>query len=122
MNTDPIWQHSQADPNGKLVLLAIAHTANSYGEASLHVRTIMKMTGLSRRGVQRVLRRLEDIGELGSVLGESGSAASLFTISVPKRQKPERADETPAPAGRRVSLAPPVPLSTVRALPNGRAG
>jgi hypothetical protein len=116
MNTHHILRNSQADPNGKLVLVAINCRANDHGEASIHVRELMRLTSLSRRGVQRILRRLEDIGELAIVPGGSGDAPSLYVVLVSQRQRQGRADETPAPAGRRASLAPLASLDNTKAL------
>lgn len=114
--TRRILRYSQADTNGRIVLIAIADAAGEHDEASLHVRQIMRMTALSRRGVQRILRRLEDIGELATVPGESGDAPSLYVVLVSEKQKQGRAEETPAPAGRRASLAPLAPLDNTAAL------
>jgi hypothetical protein len=63
--TSWVWDHSQADGAGLLVMLAIADAANKEGAASMQsVPTIAKMTHTSPRHVARCIAALLDMGEL----------------------------------------------------------
>lgn len=48
----------------KLILVALAAQSDSAGHANISIRDLMRMTGISERGVQVCLRDLEDAGWL----------------------------------------------------------
>jgi DNA-binding transcriptional ArsR family regulator len=68
------WKQSQAGPR-KLVLLALADSANDQGECSPAVRCLAHRCGMSDRNVQRHLRELERSGliAIGEQQGPSGT-------------------------------------------------
>ncbi len=60
-----VWDHSKTRGNDRLVLLAIADSADHDGtNAFPAIETLMRKTGLSRRSVQRSIRNTEQRGEL----------------------------------------------------------
>lgn len=60
-----VWEHSQAKPMQRLVLLAIADCANDSGaDAYPATATLARKTGLSERGVRGAVTDLVEIGEL----------------------------------------------------------
>jgi hypothetical protein len=74
------------------VLLAIAYHAEEDGTGAYPaVATLMKMTNLSRRGVQYALRELEDAGELVTLPQRSPRGTNLFRITL----STEGADRAP---------------------------
>lgn len=67
-----VWDHSRAKGAERLVLLAIADCANAAGyDAWPSMTELCRKTRLSERGVQKAIRRLEEMGEL-SVLANAG--------------------------------------------------
>lgn len=63
--TSWVWDHSQAEGNARLVLLAIADGANKQGRRSCQsAKTIGDMCRLSSRSVQRHIALLLESGEL----------------------------------------------------------
>ncbi len=63
--TSWVWDHSQAEGNARLVLLAIADGANKQGGRSCQsAKTIGEMCRLSSRSVQRHIALLLESGEL----------------------------------------------------------
>lgn len=59
-----VWETSCAKEGDLLVLLAIADSANDGGEAWPSIETLAAKARLNRRHVFRILKRLEDMGEL----------------------------------------------------------
>lgn len=60
-----VWEHSQAKPVHRLVLLAIADCANDTGaDAYPATATLARKTGLSERGVRGAVAELVELGEL----------------------------------------------------------
>lgn len=67
-----VWEHSRAEGNARLVLLAIADAANREGERSFQsAETIAQMCRISARSVRRHVAVLQDLGEL-EVEGRQG--------------------------------------------------
>jgi len=69
-----VWQHSRADGNVRLVLLAIADSANDDGlDAWPSMNRLCQKTRLSERTVRRCVRELEQLGELRCLGGRRGA-------------------------------------------------
>lgn len=80
-----VWENSSASGNDRLVLLAIADSAEHDGSnAWPSVRTIAKKCLLSERTVQRAIRSLVSAGEL---IVEEQEGGSRFT---PGNRRPNR--------------------------------
>jgi hypothetical protein len=79
--TTRVWKKSKATGNDKLVLLAIADTAWEDGtNAFPSVGHIAHKTGLDKRTVKRIVKKLIEIGELKRQLRHNQS--SLFTVLI----------------------------------------
>lgn len=59
-----IWDHSDAQGTELLCLLAIADNANDDGEAFPGIARIAKKCRVGERAIQKVLRKLQDSGEI----------------------------------------------------------
>jgi hypothetical protein len=69
-----VWQHSRADGNVRLVLLAIADSANDDGlDAWPSMNRLCQKTRLSERTIRRCVRELEQLGELRCLGGRRGA-------------------------------------------------
>lgn len=79
-----VWDHSQSVGNDRLVLLAIADCANERGEnAYPAILTLAKKCNISERTVQRSIKQLKAIGELGVCYrsdGEGNNISNCFSI------------------------------------------
>lgn len=79
--TTRVWKKSKATGNDKLVLLAIADNAWEDGtNAFPSVGHIAHKTGLDKRTVKRIIKKLIDMGELKRQLRHNQS--SLFTVLI----------------------------------------
>jgi hypothetical protein len=79
--TTRVWKKSKATGNDKLVLLAIADNAWEDGtNAFPSVGHIAHKTGLDKRTVKRIVKKLIEIGELKRQLRHNQS--SLFTVLI----------------------------------------
>ena len=79
-----VFNHSRATGTDRLVLLAIADSANDYGQESWpSLSTIARKAGIDRRTVSRSLARLEELGELRRArsgrLG-AGGVSNSYTV------------------------------------------
>lgn len=80
----------------KLVLLALAYCENHLtGDTHPSVPTLARLTGLTGRGVQKALRRLEEAGHLLTVRGD-GRTSSRYKVTVAAR----RGGASGSPQGR----------------------
>lgn len=131
-----VWDHSQAKGAERLVLLAIADCANAAGyDAWPSMTELCRKTRLSERGVQKAIRRLEEMGEL-QVLANAGRGRTnryRVVMETPNEvrgledQKPRTGDgvkegENPEPRTPRTEFAPepgsPKTPNLVRETPN----
>jgi hypothetical protein len=67
-----VFDHSEMEPIGRLVLLALADHCDHEGYAWPSVERLAQKCGLSRRTVQRALNDCEQAGELIRVIGGRG--------------------------------------------------
>ena len=95
-----IWERGPDAQSERFVLLALADYANDEGECWPSVPGIAAKTCLSRRGVQKVIRRLQDAGWLEIVDGGGRKNCHLFRIKTanvvrPRTWFPKRANVVP---------------------------
>lgn len=122
--TSWVWDHSQAEGNARLVLLAIADGANKQGRRSCQsAKTIGDMCRISGRTVRRHISELLDAGEIAlegkdglyqtNVYSLPGMAKSLgHSSDLGQNDTPVSADQS---LGQnqpfdRTELCPPTPL------------
>ena len=80
---DLVWDKSQATKTDKLVLLAIARRYSRDKGSWPSQKSLAKVCGISTRSVRASLSRLEALGELTWVTGNSKSAkANLYRITL----------------------------------------
>ena len=77
-----VWGGSRARGSARLVLLAIADHADDGGQAWPSVARLARMTGLSRRQVQRRVRQLVKAGELVIEQLGGGGRSTRYRIAV----------------------------------------
>lgn len=87
-----VFHHSRATGSDRLVLLAIADSANDHGsEAWPSIGRIAAKAGVDRRTVTRSLGRLIDMGELEKVrhggLTARGGVSNSYRITMPDYAK-----------------------------------
>ena len=79
------WKQAELPQNLKFLLVSLAHSANKEGEAWPNKQTLMKMVGLSRRGLMGQLKKLADMGYLviASRYRDNGSQTSnMYTLNL----------------------------------------
>lgn len=86
-----VFHHSEARGTDRLVLLAIADSANDHGrEAWPSLATIARKAGIDRRTVSRCLLRLEEAGELRRVrhggLSRQGGTSNSYEVVMSEKQ------------------------------------
>lgn len=89
-----IWDHGPQNQGERFVLLALADFANDAGECWPSIAGIRRKTCMSERGVQTVLRRLEDAGWLEVEAGGGRKNCNRYTIKTPQEMQ-GKAAETP---------------------------
>lgn len=76
-----VWEHSQAEDTARLVLLAIADSANREGEnAWISASTIAKMCRIGHRTAQRKIAELIDSGELEKTGARGTQQANVYRL------------------------------------------
>lgn len=83
-----IWESGPARQSDRFVLLAIADYANDEGECWPSIGGICRKTCLSERGVQTVIRRLENDGWLSIDAGGGRKNCNLYTVKNPAPYAP----------------------------------
>lgn len=119
-----VWDNSQSEGAARLVLLAIADCANAEGkDAWPSMAELCRKTRLSERGVQKAIRRLEDLGEL-DVKKNAGRGRTNRYIVVMETPNVVRGSgrENPEQSSPRTEFAPepgsPKTPNVVRKTPN----
>ena len=84
-----VWEHSRAEGNARLVLLAIADAANREGARSFQsAETIAQMCRISARSVRRHVAVLQDLGEL-EIEGRQGPhGTNSYRLPMTDRTQP----------------------------------
>jgi|GEM_PF-6013870 len=91
-----VWEHSPTGGNERLVLLAIADTADDNGaNAWPSINTLARKTRLAPRTVQRVISRLRDDGQLYVEPSAGRGGSNIYTIIT---DPPPPAPPAPTPA------------------------
>lgn len=108
-----VWQHSLADGTVRLVLLAIADSANDDGlDAWPSMSRLCQKTRLSERTVRRSIRELEQLGELRCLGGRRGAGgrrvSNRYEVTMASSGQIDRS--TPPTSGQ-VRPEPPVRLA-----------
>lgn len=119
-----VWSASRSEPTDRLVLLAIADTANDDGaEAYPSMATLTRKTGLHERSIQRALKRLTELGELTVYpnAGPKGCNRYRIRMTPPAQSHPgtesPRQNATPAQSRKTPGTAPPPPRQNVGGTP-----
>lgn len=76
-----VWELEGLGPNDRLVLLCLADHADDGGTCYPSVPRIMARTGLSDRGVQKALKRLEGVGMVSVRHGGGRGNSNSYTIN-----------------------------------------
>lgn len=84
-----VWEHSNAEPTDRLVLLAIADCANDSGsDAYPSFAKLASKTGLHPRSVQRSVTRLVEIGELEMAVNAGPRGCNRYRVTMKPGKKP----------------------------------
>lgn len=76
-----VMDHSRSRLGARLVLLSVANHAHADGTGAYPSKaTIAREAGLSPRQVQRLIRELEDLGEVRVLRGEGPRGAHLYDL------------------------------------------
>jgi hypothetical protein len=75
-----VWEHSPVAGNERLVLLAVADSADDGRNAWPSVATLARKTRLDPRTVQRVVRRLRDGGHLAVATAAGRGGANVYAV------------------------------------------
>jgi hypothetical protein len=87
-----VWSHSTAKGIDRLVLLAIADSAEDDGRnAWPSVDTLSRKCAVDQRTVQRSILRLADLGELGYCKGGGRGHSTVYTVTMPDTAKQRQA-------------------------------
>lgn len=94
-----VWEHSTRGGIDRLVLLAIADTADDTGtNVSDSIAALARKVGVDQRTVQRAVRRLKASGELRVVESAGGQASNQYVVVMPTR-RPTSPQGAPAGVG-----------------------
>lgn len=75
-----VWKHSAQEGGNLLVMLALADYANDLGESYPATATLARKARLSERQTQRVLRSLEEAGEIVVLKNQGRNGTNLYRI------------------------------------------
>lgn len=90
-----VWEHSPVGGTERLVLLALADSADDTGaNAWPSVATLARKTRVDERTVQRIIRRLEEAGHLVVEATSGGRRSNRYTVVMhaPEPVEPAAAD------------------------------
>lgn len=89
-----VWEHSKQASGNLLLLLALADYANAEGVCWPSVTTLAKRARVSERHVRRMLRELEEAGEVSVEpnAGQHGSNRYTVRIPTPDKMSPPQTD------------------------------
>lgn len=80
--TKAALQQSKARGAARTVLAAIACHSNKNGSAFPSIATIADLAGVSRRGAQKAINRLEQLGEITIQRGKGRGNASIYSLKI----------------------------------------
>jgi hypothetical protein len=85
-----VWDHSASQGTDRLVLLALADSADDSGSCWPSMLTLARKARVSERTVRRSVRTLEQMGEVSSVMG-GGTGSNRYRILLdPRVETPVR--------------------------------
>lgn len=119
-----VWEFSQSKGAERLVLLAIADCANASGhDAWPSMTELCRKTRLSERGVQKAIRRLEEMGELRVTKNAGRGRTNRYQIVMETPNEVQGSEgQNPEPRTPRTEFAPepgsPQTPNLVRETPN----
>ena len=85
-----IWDRGPESQSERFVLLALADYANDDGECWPSIDGVARKTCLTDRGIQKIMRRLEETGWLEIDLGGGRKNCNLYRIKTLNVVQPER--------------------------------
>ena len=106
-----VWTLTDLNPFQKLVLVALADRANDDGVCWPSIDTLAKRTGMTGRGVQKVIRSIEDLGLLERQ--ESTGRSNKYLLKLPLNGVHPQEDDP------RTQFTPP--LNSVHPTPEPRS-
>lgn len=117
-----VWKHSKQKAAARLLLIAIADSANDHGEAWPGIKSLAKKCNTSDRNIQKLIKHLEASGELRVVDGGGRStvngATNKYIVITPDIPLPTSIEEArPVNAGTPVSNSTPVKELTKGGVP-----
>lgn len=78
-----VWDHSRSEGAARLVMLAIADCTNhSGGDAWPSMAELCRKTKLSERGIQKAIRRCEELGELRVTKNAGRGRTNRYAINM----------------------------------------
>lgn len=112
---DLVWRASGARPTSRLVLLALADSANRDGIAAISQRTLAEMVGLSKSRVVEALDALQKAQEIDLRSEGNGRAPAIYQLTLGKMDRPAERDANVARDAQDEAL--PSPVVTVAEAP-----
>lgn len=95
-----VWEHSQAQGIDRLVLLAIADSANDTGGQAWPSRlTLARKAGVDEKTVRRAVLRLVEMGELAVAERAGQGRANVYSVLMPTQGGQSAPGQNAPPAG-----------------------
>ena len=126
-----IWDGETLGPSERLVLLSLADHADDHGTCYPSMGRLAKRTGMTVRGVQKLIRSLTEDGYLSVRIGAGINGVNVYRVNpspeprsplnaVPPEQNdttpPNMVRNTPEPRSPKPSLTIKEPSSNIRAI------
>lgn len=93
-----VWDHSMSEGTDRLVMLALADSADDAGSCWPSMLTLARKAKVNERTVRRSIRTLEGMGEVSTVAG-GGTTSNRYRILLDPRVQSVRSDPgQPAPS------------------------
>ena len=109
-----VWDHGPSDRGELLVLLALADFADDDGNCWPAMVKVAEKARVCERGARKIIRRLEEIGLLKTVVGGGRHGCNQYRIAI---ENPERRSPTKPGTADRPGTVNPVPRSPRNAVP-----
>lgn len=106
-----VWERDDLDPYERLVMLSLADHADDEGTCYPSISRLCKRTGMKERGVQNVVRRLDEKGLVRVAKNEGRKGANLYTLT-PALNAGGAPQSTPAPDAPPHQMHPRTPLQS----------
>ena len=105
-----IWENETLSPSERLVMLSLADHADDDGACYPSISRISKRTGMTDRGVQKVIARLTDEGFLTVDYNSGRSGSNMYRVrSTPERGSPPNVVHPRTPFTGGVNVVPKTP-------------